>query len=69
MEIDPLIPRRKALRDLLGLSPSTGDRREKTDPSFPKRVAIGPKRWAYRASDIKRWIDSRPTMNRGAEAI
>ena len=67
MEIDPLIPRRRALR-LMGLSPSTGDRREKSDPTFPVRVGIGPNRWAFRASDIKRWVESRPTMRRAVGA-
>ena len=64
--VDALIPRRRALR-LMGMSPRTGDNREKRDPSFPVRVAIGPSRFAYRASDVQRWIDSRPTAPRAAE--
>lgn len=58
--IDPLIPWRQAL-PLMGLSPSTGERRRKSDPTFPPRVAIGPKRWALRASAIRRWNETRPT--------
>jgi predicted DNA-binding transcriptional regulator AlpA len=66
MEIDPLIPRRKALR-LMGISPSTGDRREKQDPDFPERVQIGPNRWAHRSSDVQRWIETRPVLRRGPD--
>ena len=58
-----LIPRRTALRTL-GMSVRTGDRREKTDPDFPPRVAIGPGRWAYRKADCLRWIESRTAAPR-----
>lgn len=54
-----LIPRRKALR-IMGMSVSTGDRRERSDPDFPPRIEIGPSRWAYRKADCLRWIESRP---------
>jgi predicted DNA-binding transcriptional regulator AlpA len=57
--VDPIVPWRQALR-LMGMSASTG-RRRKNDPAFPERVAIGPHRWALRASAIREWIASRPT--------
>ncbi len=58
--IDPLVPWRKATF-LMGLSPSTADRRRKSDPEFPPRVAIGPERWGLFASDIRQWNETRPT--------
>ena len=58
--IDPLIPWRLALH-MMGMSPATGRRRSENDPTFPERVAIGPNRWALRASTIRQWNDSRPT--------
>lgn len=53
-----LVPRRTAFRTL-GISVRTGDRREKSDPTFPPRVAIGPGRWAYRKADLLAWIERR----------
>ena len=58
--IDPLIPWRLALH-MMGMSLATGRRRSENDPTFPERVAIGPNRWALRASTIRQWNDSRPT--------
>ncbi len=60
-----LIPRRTALRTM-GMSVRTGDRREKTDPDFPPRVAIGPGRYAYRKADLLRWIAERTIAPRAA---
>lgn len=57
---DRLIPRRQACRDFLGIGTSTGYRRERDDPNFPRAVKIGKNRWAYRLSEIQRYIDSLP---------
>jgi predicted DNA-binding transcriptional regulator AlpA len=53
-----LVPRRTALRTM-GMSVRTGDRREKSDPTFPPRVVIGPGRYAYRKADLLAWIERR----------
>ena len=62
-QIDALIPRTQG-RKAMGLSRTTEWRRERDDPTFPKRVQIGPGSWAYRVSDVQRWIETRPTVRR-----
>jgi predicted DNA-binding transcriptional regulator AlpA len=57
--IDQLIQRRKGLA-ILGMSPTTGWRRERDDPDFPPKLEIGPHRYGYRLSDLQRYIATRP---------
>jgi predicted DNA-binding transcriptional regulator AlpA len=65
-EIDVIFPRRGALRNFLKCSPVTAWRREQTDPDWPKAIQIGPGRFGYRMSDIKRYLDSRRPRERAA---
>ena len=59
-QLDAIIPRRKAFREILNCSVSTGWRRENTDPTFPKPIQIGPSRYGYRMSELQAWIAARP---------
>jgi predicted DNA-binding transcriptional regulator AlpA len=60
---DALIPRRKAFREYLNIGITTGWRREREDPEFPKPVVIGVRRYGYRKSDLLRYIASRPAKD------
>jgi predicted DNA-binding transcriptional regulator AlpA len=57
--IEQLIPRRQGYK-MVGLSNTTGWRRERDDPEFPKPVVSGPNRFAFKLSDLQRYIASRP---------
>src|SRR5438128_1761440 len=57
--VDQLIPRRKGLV-LLGISPTTAWRRERDDPEFPPKVRVGHLRYAFRLSDLEKYIATRP---------
>jgi predicted DNA-binding transcriptional regulator AlpA len=59
MEIEQLVPRRQGYK-MLGLSNTTGWRREKQDPEFPRPVVCGPNRFAFRLSDLQAYIATRP---------
>jgi len=59
---DALIKCSRAHRRM-GMSDTTAWRRERDDPTFPKAVQIGPKSFAYRASDVRRWINTRPVKS------
>lgn len=61
--VDPLIPRPR-MAGIMGWSIKTVERREKSDPTFPERVVVGRGRYAYRASDVQRYIDSLPVAPR-----
>jgi predicted DNA-binding transcriptional regulator AlpA len=67
--VDPIIPLRRAAREYFNLSVSTIERRGKSDPTFPLRVALGPSRWGFRLSAIKRWLDARPVLPRAGETL
>ena len=55
--VDAVIPRRRACRIYLGVSPTTAWRREHKDPTWPKPVEMsGGNRVGYLASDISRYI-------------
>jgi predicted DNA-binding transcriptional regulator AlpA len=56
---DALIPRRKAWREILHISTTTGWRWERDDPKFPKPVRMGT-RWYYRMSELQKYIAKRP---------
>lgn len=60
---DYLIPRREAFRQL-GLGIGTGLRLERTDPTFPKAVAVKGRgngsRGFFRASELVAWVAARP---------
>lgn len=43
----------------LSISLSSLRRYEKDDETFPQKVTIGPRRIAYRLSDLNRWLDRR----------
>ena len=58
-KIEQLIPRRRGYK-MLGLSNTTGWRRERQDREFPKPVAIGPGRFAFKLSDLQNYINTRP---------
>ena len=55
---DSLVPRRRAFRDVLGVSISKGKKLEQ-DPTFPKPVFVGPTR-SYFMSELQAWIHARP---------
>ena len=57
--MDELIKRTKAHR-AMGMSSTTAWRRARDDPDFPKAIQTGPQSFCYRASDIQRWIDTKP---------
>lgn len=59
-QVDAIIPRRRAWREFLGCSITTGYRHENNNPEWPKVIKIGPGRYGYRLSDIQRYIDTRP---------
>ncbi|WP_373310579.1 helix-turn-helix transcriptional regulator [Seohaeicola zhoushanensis] len=46
------------LNAVLGISDTTRLRLERTNPDFPKKVRVSPRRVAYRRSDVMRYIDS-----------
>ena len=56
---EQIIPLRKGYR-MMGYSVTTGWRREKQDPTFPKRVEIGHGRFGLRLSEIENYIAARP---------
>ncbi len=58
-KVEQLIPRRQGYK-MLGLSNTTGWRRERQDPEFPRPVACGPGRFAFKLSDLQAYIASRP---------
>src|SRR5437762_9853214 len=60
--VDLIVPRRRAGREFLFMSPMTLWRREHKDPTFPRPVLIGPGRYGYRLSEIRAWLDSRPRV-------
>lgn len=62
---DNILIHQRDLCALLGVSRSTLFRWER-DGHFPRRIKLGPKRVAWRKSDIEDWIDARPVM--GGEA-
>ena len=55
---DKLVPRRRAFRDVLGVSVSKGKCLER-DPTFPKPVLVGMTR-SYFMSELQAWIAKRP---------
>jgi len=57
--LDKLIRRSDAFR-AMGLSRTTAWRRERSDPTFPPRIQIGPNSYRYRVSDVQRWMQSLP---------
>ena len=56
----PAILRASHLLPMLGISRMTLHRRVK-DGSFPRPVRIGPNAIGWKAADVERWIESRPT--------
>ena len=58
--VDLIVPRQRAGREYLLMSAMTLWRRERSDPTFPKALVIGPKRYGYRLSEIRQWLDARP---------
>ena len=62
---DALIPCRKAWKEKLGISVTTGRRLELLDPNFPKRVKMGA-HWYLRLSEIERYIASLPRRETAA---
>ncbi|MCC6162119.1 MAG: AlpA family phage regulatory protein [Acidobacteria bacterium] len=63
----PALLRLPAVLDLIGVSPSTLYQRIR-DGEFPRPVAIGSRARAWRAQDVRAWIESRPTSGARAEA-
>jgi predicted DNA-binding transcriptional regulator AlpA len=59
MELDLIVPRRRALREYLFVSPQTAALREKTDPTWPQPIPIGAKRFGYRMSSIREFIEAK----------
>jgi predicted DNA-binding transcriptional regulator AlpA len=57
--IDALIKRSRAFQRM-GMSRTTGWRRERDDPTFPKAIRTGPNSWVFRVADVQRWIETRP---------
>ena len=57
--VDSLLPRREAFRRL-GFSVAHGLRLERSDPTFPRPVAVrgrnGGTRGYYRASELQAWV-------------
>mgnify|MGYP000629429522 CR=1 FL=1 len=47
----------KELAQQLGRSETWLWRRERTDPSFPKRIRLGPNSVAYRTDEIERYLE------------
>jgi len=54
-----LIKRSKAHRGA-AISRTTAWRLERTDPTFPVAVQLGPNNWAYYEAEWQAWIDARP---------
>lgn len=48
------------MRELLGLSNTTIWELSRRDPNFPKPVKLTRQCTAWRADEVKAWIDSRP---------
>lgn len=59
LSLDKLIRRSEAFQ-AMGLSRTTAWRRERSDPTFPPRIKIGPNSYRYRVKDVQRWIQNLP---------
>jgi predicted DNA-binding transcriptional regulator AlpA len=68
LDIDRIIRRPKGLA-MLGMSLTTGWRRERDDPEFPPKLQLGPHRYGYRLSDLQRYIATRPHAKTRANAL
>jgi predicted DNA-binding transcriptional regulator AlpA len=66
--IEQLIPRRKGYK-IVGVSVSTGQRRERDDPDFPKPVLMGPGRFGFKLSELQSYINTRPAAVRGPRPV
>ena len=53
---DRLIPRSRALADVLGCSDSTDWRRRRADPTWPRPIRTPSGRLYYRMSDLDRFV-------------
>ncbi len=62
--VDRLVPPREA-RAILGIGRTSEASYRKTLPDFPQRLAVGPGRYAYRESDLAKFIATRPAAPTG----
>ncbi len=58
---DRFIARPEAFR-ILGISTSTGARYERSDPDFPTKYQLSKYRFAFRLSDLRRYVATRPVV-------
>jgi len=56
IELDAIVPRRRACRVYLGVSATTAWRREREDPAWPKPVPMSSNRFGYKKSAISRYL-------------
>ena len=68
MESSPaLIRRNAALARMANTSLREAQRREKSDPEWPRPVHIGPRTVAYNLAAVEHWINSRAGADEAAE--
>lgn len=63
MKNTPLIYRKQAVLELLGVSDSTL-RRWIADADFPAARQLGPRAVGWSAADVTTWLDSRPYVGK-----
>lgn len=63
MQADELIRARIAEKMMGATSRTTAWRRQREDPDWPARRQVGPSSYAYLASEVQHYIESRPVKD------
>lgn len=55
----PLITRTNKAPAFTGLAPSTFHQLAKTDPTFPRKIRLGPQMTGYLTTELIAWLESK----------